>query len=79
MTPVNIQNKTKKIQFMSQLRCPYCKVKLLNYIYADECPSCSHELEYNKGRDDKTRVRDPLKLQPWPWRMFLRVVRFVES
>jgi hypothetical protein len=32
---------------MSIMRCPYCRQKLGNYLYADECPHCQEELEHN--------------------------------
>ena len=60
-------------------KCPYCGVQLGNYLYADECPHCHHELQQNKMIRTSAPANMPPKEKAWPIRLFLRAVRVVES
>ena len=64
---------------MNRSRCPHCGVKLGNFLYADACPHCHHELEYNKMIPTSALANVPSAEKAWLIRLFLRVVRFVES
>jgi hypothetical protein len=61
---------------MYKLKCPYCKILLGNYLYADACPHCRHELEHN------TRIVESPQTAnietAWPVLLLLRLARFVE-
>jgi hypothetical protein len=64
---------------MNQSRCPHCGVKLGNFLYADACPRCHEELKHNTKLLVPTKKKDPLKAKVWPVRIFLGIMRFVET
>jgi hypothetical protein len=64
---------------MNKSRCPHCGVKLGNFLYADACPHCHEELEQNTKPLIPARKKDPQSVQPWLFRIFFGIVRFVES
>jgi len=64
---------------MNRSRCPHCGVKLGNFLYADECPHCHQELEYDTKNWIEAPVNTARMEEAWPIRWFLMAVRFVES
>ena len=48
-------------------------------MYAYECPHCHEDLEHNRKLTLSTAKTNPHEEKAWPFRMFMRVVRFVES
>jgi hypothetical protein len=64
---------------MSKSRCPLCGIKLGNFLYADACPSCHEELKHNTAPLLAAKKKDPQRRKSWPVRIFLSLVRFVES
>ncbi len=60
-------------------KCPLCRVKLGDFIYADACPHCHKELAHNRRPTLATTKADPGKENAWAVRLFTRFVRFVES
>lgn len=64
---------------MSPNKCPHCGVKLGNFLWADACPHCQHELEHNT----RPLVASPAKKLPgeasWLMRGLRRVVKIIES
>jgi len=64
---------------MNKSKCPRCGVELGNFLYADACPNCCYELEHNIKPLISAPANKPQKEKAWPIRLFLRVVRFVES
>ena len=64
---------------MNRSRCPYCGVKLGNYLYADACPECNEELKHNTKPLVAARKEDPGITHLWPVRMFWRIMRLVEG
>ena len=64
---------------MFKRKCPHCGVKLGNFAYADACPLCHEELSHNRNATLLTPKQDSRMAQPWPVRIFTRLLRFVES
>jgi hypothetical protein len=64
---------------MNKLKCPHCGAKLGNYLYADACPHCRHELEQNTRPLTSAPANRPPQEKAWPIRWFLGMVRLVES
>jgi hypothetical protein len=64
---------------MNRSRCPHCGVKLGNFLYADKCPHCHEELTQNTEPLIPARKKNPQRVQPWLFRIFFGIVRFVES
>lgn len=64
---------------MNKSKCPHCGIKLGNFLYADACPHCHHELEHNTKPLVSAPANELHKEAAWPIRVFLRVVRLVES
>jgi len=64
---------------MNKSRCPYCNVKLGNFLYADACPHCHQELKHNTAPLRSVPKKDPDKQPAWFVRFFFKIVRFVES
>jgi hypothetical protein len=64
---------------MNKSKCPHCGVKLGNFLYADACPHCHHELEHNTKPLTSAPAHEPDKEAAWPIRLFLTAVRLVES
>jgi len=75
---INCCHNIRKKQKMNTLRCPHCHVKLGNFLYADACPHCHEELKDNT-RPLSAPKRDSRKAKAWPFQMFSRLLRFVES
>ena len=69
------KDKTK----MNVSKCPHCGVKLGNYLYADACPHCHEELKHNTKPLVFAKKKDLLKESLWPVRIFLSLMRLVES
>ena len=58
-------------------KCPECGSKLGNFIYADACPNCHEVLKHNQVKFAPiNQVSGP---RAWPVRIFLTMLRFVES
>lgn len=64
---------------MNVSRCPHCRAKLGNYLYADACPHCHHGLERNTRPLISAPPNTLQREMDWPIRWFLRVARLVES
>jgi hypothetical protein len=64
---------------MNKSKCPHWGVKLGNFLYADACPHCRHELEHNTKPLISAPANAPQREEAWPIRLFLTAVRFVES
>jgi predicted amidophosphoribosyltransferase len=64
---------------MTKSRCPHCGMKLGNSLYADACPHCHEELKHNTRPLIPAQKKDPQRVPPWPVRIFLKIVRIVES
>jgi len=64
---------------MNKSRCYHCGIRLGNFLYADACPSCLEDLEYNTKPLLQAKKKDPQGLNVWPVRIFFNIVRFVES
>lgn len=64
---------------MYKTKCPHCGFKLGNYVYADACPKCRHELEYNTRLLIPALRKDSPRIRAWPMRMFFGFIRLVES
>lgn len=64
---------------MNDLKCPHCGVKLGQFLYACQCPFCHEALKHNTRPLVSVKKRDPQKPKSWQVRLFLRIVRFVES
>jgi hypothetical protein len=64
---------------MNKSRCYHCGIRLGNFLYADVCPSCLEELEYNTAPLLPAKKKDPQRTHSWPVRIFFNTVRFVES
>src|ERR1051326_2566700 len=64
---------------MNITKCPHCGVKLGNFMDADACPHCHEELEHNQKRTLTATKADPRKERAWPFNLFTRFVRLVES
>lgn len=64
---------------MNITRCPYCGVKLGNFLYADACPQCGEELKQNTKPLVATRKSDQPRVDWWPMQLLHRVMRLVES
>jgi hypothetical protein len=60
-------------------KCPHCKLKLGDFLWADACPHCHKELEHNTRVAVSAPPKDPLRTRAWPIRLFRRIVRLVES
>jgi hypothetical protein len=60
-------------------RCPHCHVKLGNFVYADTCPHCGEELKHNTAALLPIAPKGPAQSRALLVRMFLGVVRFIES
>jgi len=63
---------------MSISKCPHCGIKLGNFLYADECPSCHEELKHNT-KPLVSLEQKGSRPKSWLARGFLCVMRFVES
>ena len=76
-TQFGLRGKKKGIDMFGK-KCPYCGVKLGNFLYADACPHCHEVLKANLPMyiPADVKVAGP---KSWPVRAFFRVVRFVES
>jgi hypothetical protein len=48
-------------------------------MYADACPHCHEELKHNTRTLVPAKKKDPHKANVWPVRLFLAIVRLVES
>lgn len=64
---------------MYKSRCPHCGFKLGDFLYADACPNCREELKHNTAPLLPAKKKDAQKRRSWPVRIFLGIVRFVES
>lgn len=64
---------------MNALRCPHCWVRLKNYLYADACPHCQHELLNNTRVLISVPRVEGRRNNAWYCRMFRGVVRLIES
>lgn len=64
---------------MYKTKCPHCGFRLGNYVYADACPKCHHELEYNTRLLIPALKKDSRWSTAWPVRMFFGAVRLIES
>lgn len=64
---------------MNQSNCPQCGVKLGDFLYADACPHCHEELKHNTKPLVPAKTKDLQKEKAWPVRVFLSIVRLVES
>ena len=64
---------------MNKSRCPYCGIKLGNYLCADACPHCHEELKHNTRRLAPARKQDSPMPKSWLVRGVFRIVHFVES
>jgi hypothetical protein len=64
---------------MNKTKCPHCGVTLGNFLYADACPHCHHELEQNTEILISAPANQPQTEEAWPIRLCLGVVRLVES
>lgn len=64
---------------MNKSRCPYCGIKLGNFLYADACPHCHEELKHNTRPMSLVRKKNAPKAPLWPVRIVFRIVRLVES
>ena len=62
---------------MSISRCPHCRIKLQNFLYADECPGCHEELKHNTAPLTSPEQKG-LRSSSWLVRSFFRVRDFVE-
>ncbi len=62
---------------MNRSKCPHCRHKLGDFLYADACPRCHEPLKRNQ-----TALAAPEKIVRSPsrvGRVFWRIMRFVES
>ncbi len=61
---------------MNRSRCPQCREKLGNFLYADACPGCHEPLKHNLVTQSapKPKVANP---RSWPVRNLVRFIRFV--
>ena len=64
---------------MYKTKCPYCGIKLGNFMYAYECPHCHEELKHNARPTGAVIKKDSQKVKSWPVSLFSRIVRLVES
>jgi hypothetical protein len=64
---------------MYKLKCPHCRIKLGNFLYADACPYCHEELKHNTRLLVSVIKKDSQKSKSWPGRFFSRIVRIAES
>lgn len=64
---------------MNILKCPHCRVKLGNFVYADACPHCHEELKHNTRPLILARKKESQKARSWPVRLFFGMMRLVES
>jgi hypothetical protein len=64
---------------MNRSTCPHCRARLGNFLYADVCPHCHEELKHNSLPLLAAKKKDLQKQQPWPVRLFFRIMRLVES
>jgi len=63
---------------MFTARCPHCKVKLGNFLYAHECPHCHEVLTRNLANPAPTRMK-VAACGSWPLRALFSLARVVES
>src|SRR5262249_43449006 len=68
----------EEIIVMNRSKCPHCRQKLGDFLYADACPRCHKVLPQNQARESAPEST-VLKRKPWPVRAFMRFMRFVES
>ena len=63
---------------MNRSKCPFCRQKLGDFLYADACPGCHEPLKHNLGRAaaPQPRIARP---RSWPMRALVSCIRFVES
>lgn len=60
-------------------KCPHCGAKLGNYLYADACPHCHHELLHNTRPLVPAAAIHARQHTAWPFRLLRNFVRLVES
>lgn len=64
---------------MALTKCPHCGVKLGNFLWADACPHCQHELEHNTRPLVTAPARKPMG-QAWlPMKWLRWVVQRIEK
>jgi hypothetical protein len=63
---------------MYKPKCPHCGIKLRNFLYADTCPCCHEELEYNTGTLMTVLKPESQKTKSWPARLFSRLMHLTE-
>ncbi len=62
---------------MNRSKCPHCRHKLGNFLYADTCPQCQEPLKHNQiALEEPEKI---VRLPSWPSLVFSRIMRFVES
>jgi hypothetical protein len=64
---------------MFKTKCPHCRVKLGDYLYADFCLYCRRELKHNRTALLPARPVTAIRRRSFPMRVFLGVVRLIES
>lgn len=64
---------------MFKSKCPHCGFKLGQYLYADACPECRHELKHNTRILVAAPTKSVERVRSWPVRLFRSIVHFVES
>jgi hypothetical protein len=64
---------------MNKSKCPHCGVKLGNFAYAEVCPFCFDDIEYNSKPLLSAPVANPQREKAPLIQLFRTVVRFVES
>jgi hypothetical protein len=64
---------------MFKTKCPHCRVRLGDFLYADFCPDCRRELKHNTAAWLPARPVAATRRRSFPMRVFLGVVRLIES
>jgi hypothetical protein len=64
---------------MNASKCPHCGVRLNNFLYADACPNCHHELEHNTRVLVSVLPVEGRQNNAWIFKVFRSCLRFIES
>lgn len=64
---------------MGTTKCPHCRNRLGDFLYANFCPHCHRELAHNTVPLAIHSLREPVRKQGWFIGLCLKVRNLIES